>query len=309
MIRTGGGQDIEHLLVSSAALLGKGSESEVYALDDERVLRLYYPGIQQQYVEQRHAFYDQLHLAQPPFELPRILESGMLDGRIYTVERRMRGRAFAGVLPELAGDDRKRALASYLQVAGQIGTIRIPDRPFGEMLTAEQPLQRAAWPEFLWDRLQQTYRISRADVERDVPEVAAILEWMQGESRALSGFEEKRLVHGDYFPGNVYIDDELKICGVGDFGYSTLAGDPRMDLAGAIAFLEVVDGYDPSDTTFLMQLVEEQHGAGISRWIDFYRLYYSFYFSHCKDDDPRTYAWCIHNLRIWSLTHRPGRAD
>jgi putative membrane protein len=298
---------IERFDVSPADLLGKGGESEVYALDAARVLRVYRAGARLDYAERRRAFYTLLQEQHPPFELPLVLESGTDGDRFYTVERRMCGRAFAGVLSALEGPNRERALASYLDVAEQIGTVRFPDLPFGEILTAGDPLRRPSWPQFLWDRLQQTYSVSRSDVEQDVPDVAAILVHIGAESKVLGNVWEKCLVHGDYFPGNVYIDDALQICGVGDFGYTTVIGDPRMDLAGAVVFLEVVDGYHPDDTAFLMRLMEEQHGAEMARWIDFYRLYYSFYFSGCKADDPRTYAWCIRNLRSWSQAYRGDR--
>lgn len=290
---------IDRFQLTPANLLGKGSESEVYALDDQRVVRLYRQHTDLEYIEQRLALYDLLHRQQPSFELPLVFEKGTLDGRFYTVEQRMCGRAFADALPVLTGDDRKRALRSYLSVAEQVGSIRFPDRPFGEMLTSGAPLRRTSWSHYLWDRLQQTYRVSRPDVEQDAPGVDAVLEHMRVELRALEGFQDRCLVHGDYFPGNVFIDNESNICGVGDFGYSTVVGDPRMDLAGAVSFLEVVAGYHPDDTAFLMQIVEKRHGTGMARWIDFYRLYYSFYFSTCKVDDPNTYAWCIGNLRSW----------
>jgi putative membrane protein len=282
--------------VTAADLLGRGGESEVYALGEGRVLRIYKPGAPAAYLERRNAFYALLHERRPPFEAPHVVATGVAGGRSYTVERRMTGRDFAGVLPGLSGAGRERALASYLDVAGQIGTITFPDRPFGEILAPGEPLQRYTWPLFLWDRLQQTLSASRPDLEQDVPRLDALLAHVRAELRALEGFEEKRLVHGDYFPGNVYIDDDLRVCGVGDFGYTTVVGDPRMDLAGAVAFLEVVDGYRPQDTAFLMRLLTERHGPGITRWMDLYRLYYSLYFSGCKLDDPRTYAWCVRNL-------------
>ena len=294
---------IDRFHITPADLLGKGGESEVYALDDARVLRIYKPQVPVDYVERRQAFYALLHEQRPPFELPLVLERGTAGDRVYTVERRMCGHDFAGVLPALEGGDRRRALTSYLQVAEQLGAIQFPARPFGELLTAGAPLQRDSWAQFLWDRLQQTYRFSRADVEQDVPGVDAILAHMRAELRALEGFQEKRLVHGDYFPGNVFVDDRLTICGVGDFGYTTVVGDSRMDLAGAVVYLEVVDGYRPDDSAFLMRLVEERYGRDMLRWIDFYRLYYSFYFSRCKVDDPRTYEWCIGNLRSWLQEH------
>ncbi len=297
----------ERFHATSADLLGKGGESEVYALDTTRVLRVYRAGARVDYAERRRAFYALVQEQRPPFELPLVLESGVDGDRFYTVERRMCGHAFADVLPALKGTNRERALASYLYVAEQIGTIRFPHWSFGEVLTADEPLQRPAWSQFLWARLQQAYRVSRSDVEQDVPDVTAILAHIRSELQALAEFQEKRLVHGDYFPGNVYIDDDLNICGVGDFGYTTVVGDARMDLAGTVVFLEVVDGYHPDDTSFLMRVVQERHGSDIARWIDFYRLYYSFYFSGCKADDPRTYAWCIHNLQSWSQAHRDDR--
>ena len=285
--------------IGPAALLGSGGESEVYGLDQARVLRLYKPGVALAYIARRHGFYAWLHQQRPPFEVPRVLEQGTLDGCIYTVERRMGGRAFAAVLPGLRGADRQCALTSYLDVAAQIGTLSFPDRRFGELLAGAEQLQRDSWPQFVWDRLQQTYRASRRDVEADVPGVDAVLAHVAAELQSLEGFRQKSLVHGDYFPGNVYIDDQLSICGVGDFGYTTVVGDPRLDLAGAVAYLEVADGYLPEDTAFLMKCVEQRYGRAMRRWLALYRLYGSFYFSTCKTDDPPTYAWCIGNLRSW----------
>lgn len=285
--------------IAADGLLGWGGESQVYALDASRVLRLYWPGAQVVYLERRRAFYDMLAARRLPFELPVVLESGSLGDRLYTVERRMSGRVFSAVLPKLRGADVERALASYLRAAELIGSVELAERPFGEMLVAGEPLTRDSWPAYLWDRVQQSYRLSRPDLERDVPEIGAILAHVRSEIQTLEGFAERRLVHGDYFPGNVYADDGLEVCGIGDFGYSTVVGDPRMDLTGAIAFLEVVGGYRPEDSAYLRRLLEGRHGAGIGRWLDLYRLYYSLYFSTCRVGDPKVYAWCVHNLRAW----------
>ncbi|HWQ12486.1 MAG TPA: aminoglycoside phosphotransferase family protein [Roseiflexaceae bacterium] len=290
--------------VTAAALLGQGGESEVYALDGGRVLRVYKHGAPVAYLERRRAFYALLRERRPPFEVPDVLEAGTAGDRYYTVERRMAGRDFAAVLPGLEGAERERALASYLHIAGQIGALSFPERPFGEILAPGEPLQRDSWPAYLWDRLQRTLAHSRPDLEQDVPRLEALLAHVRYELRALEGFAERRLVHGDYFPGNVYIDDDLRVCGVGDFGYTTVVGDPRMDLAGAVVFLEVVDGYRPEDTPFLVRLLAEQHGPGIAPWVALYRLYYALYFSGCKLDDPYTYAWCVRSLQAQVIGDR-----
>lgn len=285
--------------VTDADLLGRGGESEVFALDAARVLRVYKPGTRHDYLDRRRAFYAMLSRRRLPFELPTVLEIGTTGKRLYSVERRMPGRVFSDVLPTLRGADRERVLASYLRAAEQIGTVELPDQPFGEILAAGEPLQRDSWSEYLWDRLQQSYRLSRSDLLRDVPEIEGILAHVRSELRDLERFRERRLVHGDYFPGNVYVSESFEVSGVGDFGYSTVVGDPRMDLAGAVIFLEVVDGYRREDTAYLRRLLEEQRGCDPTRWVALYRLYYSTYFSTCRLDDPPTYAWCVRSLRTW----------
>ena len=290
---------VEGFPITPADLLGRGGESEVYALDAARVLRVYKPGIPAAYVARRAAFYALLQQQGPPFALPDVLASGEVAGRLYTVERRMHGRAFADALPHLSGADRERALTSYLRTAAQIGTLSFPERPFGELLTAGPPLTRASWPQYVWDRLQLTVSRSRPHLLRDVPRIDDVVAHVRAELRALDGFSEKRLVHGDYFPGNCFIDDALEVYGVGDFGYTTVVGDPRLDLAGAVAYLEVSDGYRPEDTPFLMGLLGAWHGPEIGRWIALYRLYCALYFSDCIEADPHTYAWCVRNLNAW----------
>jgi hypothetical protein len=43
--------------------------------------------------------------------------------------------------------------------------------------------------------------------------------------------------------------------------------------------------------------VAERWGKALLEVVDFYRLYYSIFFSGCKVDDPTTYWWCVENLR------------
>jgi hypothetical protein len=272
-------QVLQHFGITPAALLGKGGESTVYALDPTRVLRIYAPGASLDYIQARANFYAQLAAHHPPFAIPRILDHGIVDQYRYTIDQRMRG------------------LTSYLDLSAQIGTIEFPDAPFGEMLLPHQPLQRDTWPQFLCDRVQQTLDTSRSDLEQDVPQLDRLLAEFRARVLQVLSLETKALVHGDYFPGNVFIDDTLTIYGVGDFGYSTLVGDPRMDVAGAVIFLEVVSGYQEADTQLLLQHLQAQSGAFSLEVIDLYRLYYSLYFSFCKDSDPALYAWCIQNLK------------
>lgn len=282
--------------VSPADWLGSGGESDVYALDAGRVLRLY-KGENLDYLVKRQAFYAELRRYDLPFATPEFLEVDSRSGMIYAVERRMPGRDFAQVLPTLEGIDRERALSSYLEVAGQIGAVRLPGRPFGEIITPDVPIQVDDWGAYLSARMAQTLASSRADLEADVPRLADVLDVVDRTLSPLAAWQEPCLVHGDYFPGNVFIDDDLRICGVGDFGYSTVVGDPRLDIAAAIAFLEVVRGYREEDSVWIRRTAARWWDGSILAVVDAYRLYYSIYFSGCKRDDPDTYGWCAANLQ------------
>jgi putative membrane protein len=294
-------QLLRHFGLGSAALLGKGSESSVYALDQERVLRIYGPEASPAYIQARSDFYAQLAARKPSFATPAVLDRGVIDRHPYTIEQRMHGSDLARILPQLAGRDRERALISYLELATRIGAIRFPGARFGEMLVPGGALQRDTWPQFLWDRIQQTLQVSRGDLAQDVPQLDLLLSRFHAGVLQLLAIDTKALVHGDYFPGNMFVDDSLTAFGVGDFGYSTLVGDPRMDVAGAVIFLEVVGGYQEADTRLLLRHLQEQPGAVSREVMNLYRLYYSLYFSFCKHSDTPLYDWCIQNLRRSSM--------
>ena len=288
---------LQHFGLNAADLLGQGGESRVYALDQARVLRLYAPDASLAYIQARQDFYAWLAEQRPPFVTPHVLEHGVIEQRPYAIERRMSGQDLERLLPQLTGDERARALASYLDVALWIGTIKLPDRPFGEILFPDGPIQRDTWSQFLWDRAQQTLAISRGELVQDVPQLDQLLALFRQRLRALEPMSTKRLVHGDYFPGNVFVDDTCTVYGVGDFGYSTVVGDPRMDVAAAIVFIEAMAGYQAADTQLLLRELSVRAPAISTDVLDLYRLYYSFYFSHCKADDPRTYWACVRSLR------------
>ncbi len=287
---------LQHFGLTDADLLGQGGESRVYALDRERVLRLYAPDASLAYIQARQDFYAWLAEQRPPFATPHVLEHGVIKQQPYAIERRMSGQDFERLLPQLTGDERARALASYLDVALRIGTIELPDQPFGEILFPDGPLQRDRWSQFLWDRAQQTLAISRGDLLQDVPQLDQLLALFRQRLDALEPMTTKRLVHGDYFPGNVFVDETCTVYGVGDFGYSTVVGDPRMDVAAAIIFIEAMAGYQAADTELLLRELATLAPAISSDVLDLYRLYYSFYFSHCKEGDPRTYRACVRSL-------------
>src|SRR5256885_10069747 len=97
---------LQHFGIPSTAVLGKGSETQVYALDMTRVLRIYPPGASLAALQARQHFYTQLAARHPPFVIPTVLDQGIIDEHPYTIEQRMHGHDLARVLHQLTARDR-----------------------------------------------------------------------------------------------------------------------------------------------------------------------------------------------------------
>jgi hypothetical protein len=208
----------------------------------------------------------------------------------------MAGQDFGSVLPTLEGDERARALINFLDAATALGNVRFPERNYGEII-ADSHLQQQSWLSYLRARMDATLASSGADLETDVPELNEVLALINHQLPLIGDAPPKSLVHGDYFPANVFINDDLHITGVGDFSYATIVGDARLDIAGAVWLMGAAKDYRPEDSEFLRQQVGQRWGDEMVAVVDFYLLYYSVYFSGCKADDPATYWWCVRNLR------------
>ena len=107
---------------------------------------------------------------------------------------------------------------------------------------------------------------------------------------------EPKLTHGDYFPGNVMVNESGEVTAVIDFSSMTVAGDPKLDLACALFFIELDAGYQPGDSPLLVRLLDERRDAPPAEVIALYRTFYSFYFSGTKAHNLPLYEWCVPNL-------------
>jgi putative membrane protein len=275
-------------------LLGSGGESQVYALDEERILRLYRERADPEYVASLHEFYRALDGVTLPFSLPYMEEVGDVDGALYAVEKRLPGVSFTQYLKQAGGDARSQSLANYLAAAAQIQTIPINLREFGELLTSN-PTQRPAWPEYLAARAHEVLS-SYSHLSADVPALDGIVRSWEKDLEMVADVAKPTLAHGDYFPGNVMVDENGEVTAVIDFSPTTVAGDPKLDLACALIFVEVDAGYRPDDSPLLARLLRERDDAPAAGVIALYRTFYSFYFSGAKKHDPPLYEWCVANL-------------
>ena len=291
--------------LSTNDLLGFGGESRVYALDDDRILRVYERGIDRGYVDRLREFYESLGRHDLPFEIPVVLVIATHDDLLYAIEQRIHGERMSNFLKTAAGDARQQSLVSYVETAALIQSIPLEASEFGELLSS-RPVLRPTWPDYLLTMGRSAASRAAADLKADVPGFAELLSSWEKSLGLVADVTTPSLVHGDYFPGNVMVDEHGQVIAVIDFSPMTVAGDPRLDVLCALIFIEVDDGYEPSDSEIVRQLIAERHGEAVLRLEDVYRTYYSLYFAPAKTTDRRLYDWCIGNLNQRAYLPRPS---
>ncbi|HET9872041.1 MAG TPA: PH domain-containing protein [Propionibacteriaceae bacterium] len=288
--------------IDGRALLGRGGECTVFAIDDAHVLRLYRPSHESpaRVIPQLRALYNFWAQADVGFETPRIVDSGQLSGRHYTVDRRMSGRVFSEWLAQAPQEERRDALRSYLRIASSLSRLPAPVLGFARLVGPDAPQQFASLAELLSAQLQRVIGASRDRLTADVPEISRV--WANWHANIARRRCQPALVHGDLCPSNVFCsrapDGTAVVTGVLDFSPHTLAADPLMDITGAICFLELESYAGASDdAAWLADYAAAELGADILPWVQAYRQFYGFYFSSAHAVDERLYAWCVNQLR------------
>ena len=281
-------------------VLGAGGESEVFAIDHERVLRLYRSRHEapRRTAAQLHGLYQTWAGSDIGLELPLILDMGERNGRFFTVDRRLSGRNFSGWLRHAARAQRRPALISFLDATERLQRLPSPVPGFARLIGDGAPQQFGTLVELLSSMLRGPLQSSRTQLERDIPAAAEVWNRLHGELAQRSVVPA--VVHGDVCPPNAYISQGPEgpvVIGIGDFSPHTVHADPLMDVAGALIFLELEPYADAAaDAAWLEAVAVERHGREIVRWIDVYRRFYGFYFSNAYAFDPNLYAWCLRQL-------------
>lgn len=281
--------------ISDEQLLGAGGESRVYALNDDLVLRVYH-GSAGGTIRERKALLSALPRDAVPFAIPEIVDDGRIGGSAYTVERRLGGRSLGAVLANLDGDSRENAWRNYLDAAAAIARLKIDGNDFGETVGwGGTPLRTQSWTGFLLACMDRGLQDRRDALSRDVTGFDVAFDRIRRRVMALGEPAERALVHGDFHPHNVMVDEDGRVTGVIDFGGNTLIGDQRMDLASAVIYATASEtpDVDARDTKFLMDEVCRRYGDGFFDVVEAYRGYYAIHFS----GGARDYPLCVKTLR------------
>lgn len=106
------------------------------------------------------------------------------------------------------------------------------------------------------------------------------------------------VVHGDFFPGNLLIDQQHRVTALLDFGLFTMYGDPLFDIATGWVFLDMYDELKANVRERYLAIVLETLGERLRGKLYRYVLLYSVYSANaysatCADGH---YRWCVANL-------------
>ena len=282
-------------------LLGSGGESKVFALDHERVLRLYRARHEapEQTAYQLRALYQTWQNADIGIEVPMIIEVGE------------RGQPVLHHRPTAVGPQLLRVVAAGRRRRAAPGLDQLPrcDRAAPSDCRARCPVSPgwsgpAAPQQFdslgalLHGMLAGPAQSSREQLERDLPSVAQV--WERLHADLAKRQVVPTLVHGDVCAPNAYVSRGPSgpvVTGIGDFSPHTVNADPMMDITGAVAFLELEPYAEAAqDSAWLEAAAVERHGPDTAHWIDVYRRFYGFYFSNSHAFDPALYGWCLRQL-------------
>jgi aminoglycoside phosphotransferase (APT) family kinase protein len=262
-------------------LLGHGGEAWVYALGDDRVVRILHPGGRADDITRRQRLVAELRRARPSFALPEVFEVGESAGRVFAVERRLPGRSVLDELRSAAGDDRRHLVVAYLDAAAALGDLHLDGRPgFGDLI-GDDPITTSTWPEYLVQRAAANLARSAADL-RSIDPVTV--------TEGLPDADASCFVHLDAFPGNM-LTDGTRITAVIDVGSTSVVGDRRFDPLSAAVYLaspEITPTATADDVDVAMTWLG---AAGLDQWLDPARHWLAAFWSFAVDDLPLL-RWC-----------------
>jgi hypothetical protein len=302
---------LEHFRVSSAHLLAAGTEAEVYSYGDEHVLKLYGDAGRLADLTVLKNFYESLDERPSGLKLPRIVEIQPFGSAVGVIESKVPGRPLEHFLPALDITAEENAINIYLHAARALKEIKLLTPPtrhilFGE--TDQSSLSGQTWSDFyaqllhekvarVGDLLAQNVSEFRSKFERLIASVGKDIDI------------EISLIHGDFFPGNLLVAEDLShATGVVDFGSFTMFGDALVDMAGAVGFYRM---HDPERTAIRNRVVDRAESMLTSS--DIVRVYRYLAGQaivtcdlYVSESDPRNnghFRWAIEILedsRVWS---------
>jgi hypothetical protein len=270
---------LAHVGAGPEALLGHGGEAWVYALDEQRVVRVLHESGTRDQLLRNQALIDELCSGGTSFAMPYVIEMNEWDGRIYSIERRLPGLSVLEALESATGAARDRLIEVHLETAAALGELCLSPRDyFGDLVSAE-PVRERTWRGYLQQKADAALRAGALDSRANGLALADALP-----VPCTVGF-----VHLDAFAGNMMTDGE-RITAVLDIGPACVRGDVRFNALAAAVYLEAPDT-TPMATARDVQLARSWLAdRDLLDLLEPARAWFAAYWSF-EVDNPKLVSW------------------
>jgi fructosamine-3-kinase len=191
----------------------------------------------------------------------------------------------------------KKLLDNYFNLLKQLESVSIEGK-YGQLISdSRERIQTKKWGEYIESKLKGTLKRAIQKPDHDIANLNQLFEkFFKEELPKLNDRVPKHLVHGDLFLENIMANNQGEVTGLLDFGSLTLLGDRLLDVATLTYAVTISDGVNEVAEEYLLEKTFGNYPDDMEM-IRIYTLYYCLFFINNLTHDPRTYRWCIKNLK------------
>lgn len=286
--------------ISKSNFLGSGMESEVYAYDDNKVVKLYNDMSDSNKQRILKGFYSKIDSSSLSYELPFIYDTFEENGILVTIEKRIEGNNLQSMLSKMNYIEQNNMMETYLNANIELKSVKIKPNLEGYILFNDQQISSLninSWFDLLKEEIFRKQKELESYLKRDVVNYDAKVKQLV-EILSLGYEGEYSLIHGDFYPGNVMINESGKVTGLIDFGLMTMYGDNLFDIAIGWVCFDMYNELNANIYERYLNIIISTLGEDVRKRLYFYVLIYSyisanFYSPNCEDGH---YQWCVKNL-------------
>ena len=281
--------------INNAALLGQGAHSRVFSVDSNHVIRIFSPGTDWNSVIAVANFYNSLDISKASFGVPKIHDIGSSEGFFFSVETRLANNLEQSIM-YVSGLAKETLLKNYIKSAGDIRNLKTEFEGFyGDLISAD-PIRTNSWSEYLILRVEASLELSRQHLRNDIEGFDELYSSWQSKVIELPN-PYPDVVHGDYYPGNVIVNESNKVTEIIDFSMYTILGDWRIDPVSAIIQAEL-GGVSNIEAKNIEDLTQATFGIDETT-INLYTIFYALMLSwRVHEDHERLYKnFCVKQIQ------------